>query len=83
MKFSEALAGRRVLWPGDFITRLSQGEVAGQIEPVLARLAQDRRDALERRAAVLRQVLDRLVAAVTLLAITFEIYHIVMALGNR
>jgi len=83
MKFSEALAGRRVLWPGDFIARLSQGEVAGQIEPVLARLAQDRRDALETRAAAVRQVLDRLVAAVTFLAITFEIYHIVMALGNR
>ena len=82
-KFSEALGMTQIIWPDDFIGRLSQGEYAGQLDPTLKALAGERKEALENRVEAARGVLQPLAGYLAQFAIAMEIYAIFKALQNR
>lgn len=66
--FAEALA-HSVEWPPHYIESIATAEESGQLETVLGRLAEERRDALEHRVNIVRQFTDRAAAFLTTLSI--------------
>jgi len=81
-KFAEAL-GPVTHWPGAYISELEAGEISGQLETVLNKLADERKDALETRVAAIRQVTDRLFGYATAMSIAMNALAIAHALQAR
>ena len=80
--FAEALRGKMV-WPAGYLARLSEGELSGQLEEVLERLARERKEALEYRVGIVRRAVEPAVGFVTIFAIALTAYQIGMFLQSR
>lgn len=80
--FAEALRDK-ILWPGDYIAHLSNGEVSGQLDVTLGKLAEERKEALETRVEIVRRIVEPIVMYVTIFAILLTIWSIVEAHGGH
>jgi len=81
-RFAEALEPT-MRWPGAYISELEAGEIGGQLETVLNKLAEERKEALETRVAAIRQVTDRLFGFATAMSIALNALAIGRALQAR
>jgi type II secretory pathway component PulF len=80
-RFAEALAPC-LHWPNGYIEELHVAEISGNLETSLAKLAAQRREALDTRVNAIRQVVDRLVGYATMLTVAWTILHILLSVKN-
>jgi type II secretory pathway component PulF len=78
-RFAEAL-GPLLDWPAGYVEALHVGEESGELDAALAKLAEERRAALEHRVRAIRAVVDRVVAYAVIVTIVVELYALAATL---